>query len=79
MEKIGASLAKAITAILLTAVLACHNRRAEDSGRNVDSSTYLNSVKEIKGNTEEFLIVPGSKVGKVRIGMNSEELIRAIG
>jgi hypothetical protein len=79
MEKIGASLAKAITAILLTAVIACHNRSAEESRRNVDSSTYLNSVKEIKGNTEELLIVPGSEVGKVRIGMHSEALIKAIG
>jgi hypothetical protein len=76
MIRTGTILAIAITTTLFTIVIACGNKSAEGRRHNVDSLPYLNSVKETK---EDSLIVPGSKVGKVKIGMTTEALIKAIG
>jgi hypothetical protein len=79
MIRKGTILAIAITTTLFTTVIACGNKSADGRRPKVDSLPYSNSVKETKGNIEDSLIVPGSEVGKVKIGMTTEALIKAIG
>jgi hypothetical protein len=80
MMRITATLERTFTTVLFTAVMACNNRSAEGNRREVDSLFHLDSVREqIKGKNVDLLIAPGTAIGKAKIGMNTEALIKAIG
>jgi hypothetical protein len=78
--RIAAILTTTLTMVLLTAVMACNNRRAKENRRDLDSLFHLDTVgKTIKGKNVDLLIVPGNAIGKVKIGMNTEALVKTFG
>ena len=78
--RIGAIFIGTLTMVFLTAVMACNDRSAEGRTRDVDSLFHLDTVgKKEKPMNVDLLIVPGSAIGKVKIGMNTQALVKTIG